>query len=520
MSVKFCIHTLGCRVNQYESDAIAANLEAAGWIPCKPNEGPDVAIVHTCAVTQEATRKSGQMIRRMKQRFQAKLVVALGCQVELLDGSSEADLALGNRKKNLAHEAILEAYEAYQEGRLVTESDQLFAFSDEARPSEAVDTSRAKELLQANDRKLQHATAQPQHRTSESRPTAGQLPNATSAGQASRPRMVLGGIRQESLICHQMNDRTEDKRGQRIFAETGAVTEQQGTRAYIKVQDGCDMRCTYCAIHTARGASCSRSFEAVLEEARALLRRGYRELVLTGIEVAAYGYDLDEKKRLIDLLEAIDSMPGLDRLLTASLDPRIASEDFASRVSKLQHFGAHFHLSLQSGATSVLRRMKRPYTAEAYQKACDRLKRHLPDVNLTTDLIVGFPGETEEEHAASLAFVRGIGFSDLHIFPYSDRPGTEASQMPQKVAPDQIKKRMKDFQKLRQELWKQRASEEFHREHDVLVEQIEAREALGYSRNYLPMRVSGAIQNVQVGQVLHCQVIGSDDKALLAIAKA
>lgn len=208
------------------------------------------------------------------------------------------------------------------------------------------------------------------------------------------------------------------------------------TRAYIKVQDGCNQFCSYCIIPYARGRVRSRARASVVEEVKQLAKNGYREVVLTGIHLSSYGVDIDD--HLLNLIEAIHEVEGIDRIRLGSLEPRIITEDFAKRLSEMHKICPHFHLSLQSGCNATLKRMNRRYSAEEYYEKCCLLRKYFKNPALTTDVIVGFPGETEEEFEESKAFVDKVNFYETHIFKYSRRAGTVADRMPDQI-PDQIK---------------------------------------------------------------------------------
>ena len=209
------------------------------------------------------------------------------------------------------------------------------------------------------------------------------------------------------------------------------------TRAFIKIQDGCNQFCSYCIIPYTRGRVRSRKPEEIMEEIKGLVDRGYREVVLTGIHLSSYGLDLDGIT-LLDLMVKIDKIQGLERLRLGSLEPRIVTEEFTRTLAGLRTICPHFHLSLQSGCDATLKRMNRHYTTEEYAAGCDILRRYFDNPAITTDVIVGFPGETEEEFEATKAFLERIGFYEMHIFKYSRRAGTRADRMPEQV-PEQIK---------------------------------------------------------------------------------
>ena len=222
--------------------------------------------------------------------------------------------------------------------------------------------------------------------------------------------------------------------------EAMTITHFERTRAYVKIEDGCECRCTYCAIPDARGPVRSKPAEAVLDEVRGLVAGGCREVVLTGIETGSWGRDLPDSPRLCDLLRAVDALPGIGRVRLGSLDPSVMTPRFVEIVSALPSLAPHFHLSVQSGCSATLARMHRRYNADQAEAAIARLRAAIPHVQLTTDMIVGFPGETEEEFAASLAFARRVGFLHIHVFPYSRRAGTPAATMPEQV-PEPIRRR-------------------------------------------------------------------------------
>lgn len=295
------------------------------------------------------------------------------------------------------------------------------------------------------------------------------------------------------------------------FSDFGIVKKQSETRAFIKIQDGCQLNCSYCAIPLARGPVRSRPLTSIVQEAEALLQNGFKEIVLTGIHISSYGLDLrkqGEDVSLIDVMRAIDVLPNLARLRLGSLEPRLITAKFVEQIASLQHLTPHFHLSLQSGSDSVLRRMRRRYTTREYTKAIDLLSDLYSELNLTTDIIAGFPGETLEEHQSSMAYVAEKGFTHLHVFPFSQREGTLANTMPNQLENSLKRARTKEFIKLNNELWRKRAVKELGRQHEVLLEnQIKKEEMLtveqkkffgletvwaemnGYTYNYLPVRV-------------------------------
>ena len=243
------------------------------------------------------------------------------------------------------------------------------------------------------------------------------------------------------------------------------------TRAYIKVQDGCNQFCTYCIIPYARGRVRSRSMEDVTEEVRTLAENGYKEVVLTGIHLSSYGIDFDKERHLLDLIRAVHQIEGIERIRLGSLEPGIITEEFAEAISKLPKMCPHFHLSLQSGCNATLKRMNRRYTSEEYAERCGILRKYFENPALTTDVIVGFPGETEEEFEASRNFVDSIDFYETHIFKYSRREGTKAAVMPDQVS--EGKKSARSAEMIEMGEQKRRAYEEsfIGKEVEVLVEE-------------------------------------------------
>ncbi len=285
------------------------------------------------------------------------------------------------------------------------------------------------------------------------------------------------------------------------------------TRAYIKVQDGCNQFCSYCIIPYARGRVRSRAKDSVVEEVKQLAKNGYREVVLTGIHLSSYGVDIEDN--LLNLIEAIHGVEGIDRIRLGSLEPRIITEEFAEKLSKMKKICPHFHLSLQSGCNATLRRMNRRYTAEEYYEKCCLLRKYFKNPALTTDVIVGFPGETKEEFEESKAFVDKVDFYETHIFKYSRRAGTVADKMPDQI-PDAIKaERSAELIELGKK--KKKAYEEalIGTTQEVLIEEEIMRDGeviqVGHTKEYVKIgskfteNVVNKIVNVQIEK--HNQII-------------
>ena len=260
--------------------------------------------------------------------------------------------------------------------------------------------------------------------------------------------LIIGNNKKQELVPLLEEVRKNRNCGQGIidightreYEELEIDRTEEHTRAYIKVQDGCNQFCTYCVIPYARGRVRSRRTEDVVREVERLACSGCQEIVLTGIHLSSYGVDRKEEgENLLSLIRAVHQVNGIERIRLGSLEPGIITEEFAAAIAKLPKVCPHFHLSLQSGCTSTLKRMNRRYTAEEYREKCEILRKYYPAPALTTDVITGFPGETEEEFAESRSFVDSIGFYETHIFPYSRREGTKAADMPDQL-PEQIKK--------------------------------------------------------------------------------
>ena len=349
------IYTLGCKVNQYESEAMAEYLCERGFDAhgAHPSEIADAYIINTCTVTAESDRKARQFVRRALSHNPDAYVVVTGCLAQTNAQSIAAiagvDAVVGNRDKMKAAQLLCE--------------------------------------LIARGKKNDTPTVD--------------VPT------------LDGAEFEEMSIC--------------AFSRT---------RAYIKIEDGCESRCTYCIIPDARGHIRSKPLDEVLAEVRTLSENGCREVVLTGIETASWGKDLGDDVDLADLLCAVDRIPGIGRVRLGSLDPSLMKQRFVDRIAALPSLAPHFHISMQSGSSSVLARMKRKYNRDQALAGIERLRAAIPGVMLTTDIIVGFPGETDEEFAQTLDFARRARFLMAHIFPYSPRAGTPAATMPDQIAPE------------------------------------------------------------------------------------
>lgn len=382
------LHNLGCKVNSYELDVVQQMLQENGYNIVPFDQKADIYIVNTCTVTNIADRKSRQMLHRAKAKNPQAIVVAVGCYVQtdkdIVEKDECIDLAIGNnRKKDLV--SILEEY-LRERGLLAVQEEKV-------------------------DKTLHNTTILDLNNTYE-------------------------------------------------YEEMTLKKTAEHTRAYIKIQDGCNQFCTYCIIPYARGRVRSRHYEDIRREIEGLVKVGYQEIVLTGIHISSYGIDFEEeawkqgnsievlktegrhdysgKSKLMDLIEKLHDIEGIQRIRIGSLEPRIITEDFAKRLSALSKICPHFHLSLQSGCDATLKRMNRHYTAEEYLQSVELLRKYFERPAITTDVIVGFAQETEEEFLETKAFLEKISFYEMHIFKYSKRKGTIAAGLPGQV-PDDVK---------------------------------------------------------------------------------
>lgn len=279
------------------------------------------------------------------------------------------------------------------------------------------------------------------------------------------------------------------------FVDFGSVTYTEKNRAVIKVQDGCNMFCTYCIIPYARGRIRSRKIDSVVKEITDIAKTGIKEVVITGIHVASYGKDWDEqgKKqiRLIDLLEEINKIDGIERIRLGSLEPTLITEEFLQRLTKLEKVCDHFHLSLQSGCDATLKRMNRKYTTSQFKEITDRLKKAYPEVSLTTDIIVGFPGETDEEFEKTYKFLKEINFYKMHVFKYSPRKGTPAAKMMNQVDGNIKEQRSRKLIDLSNKNENMHNEQYIGKDVDVLFEEFEKGYFRGHTANYIVVNVKG-----------------------------
>ena len=312
----------------------------------------------------------------------------------------------------------------------------------------------------------------------------------------------------EEYINNNKNvENISDVMHQKEFLDFGKVTYTEKTRAVVKVQDGCDRFCSYCIIPYARGRVRSRKIENIIEEIKSIVEEGIKEVVITGIHVASYGKDFKDGTSLIDLLEEINKIDNLKRIRLSSIEPTIITEEFLARLTKLDKICNHFHLSLQSGCDETLKRMNRRYNTEEFENCIKLLRKAYKDVALTTDIIVGFPGETDEEFNKTYNFLNKIKFYQMHVFKYSPRKGTKAAEMKNQISPELKEERSKALIDLSHKNEKEYKEKFLGRTVQVLFEQKEGEYLIGHTTNYLKVAVDfnksleNTIQNVEIANL-------------------
>lgn len=305
--------------------------------------------------------------------------------------------------------------------------------------------------------------------------------------------LILGNNEKKNVVKYleeymenqQKQIEVEDVMQKREFVDFGNVTYTEKTRAVIKVQDGCDRFCSYCIIPYARGRVRSRKSESILSEIRKIAEEGIKEVVITGIHVASYGKDFKEEYKLIDLLEEINQIEGIKRIRLGSIEPLLINEEFMKRLIKLEKVCHHFHLSLQSGCDETLKRMNRRYTTEQFRNIVNLLRKYYKDVMLTTDIIVGFPGETEEEFNKTYKFLKEIKFYKMHVFKYSPRKGTKAAQMNHQIDGNKKEERSQKLIELSNDNERKYNKEYIGKNVEVLFEEEKDGSYKGHTQNYI-----------------------------------
>lgn len=411
-------HTLGCKVNQYDSQAMLELFEQAGYQPGDFDQPCDVYVINTCTVTGTGDKKSLQAVRRARRLNPAADIIVCGCMAQR-DGE-----------------------------KLLADTDARLILG----------TARRAEIV-------------------------------TLLEQAQR---------EHTRLCAVTDVR-------RAAFEPLLITHQEGrTRATLKIQEGCDRFCTYCIIPYVRGGIRSRSVQDVRDEAARLAQAGYREIVLTGIHLTSYGRDLKNGDTLLSVIRAVHDIAGVERIRLGSLEPVIATADFARALGEMPKLCPQFHLALQSGCDSVLRRMRRRYDTAAFRESAQALRAVFPDCALTTDVMSGFPGETDAEHRQSLDFCREMRFARMHVFPYSEREGTAAATMPDPVLRHIREERARELIALGAGMAEDYRRAQLGTVRRVLFEQCAEGVSVGYTPEYMRCEAPGTV----CGQTLPVRMTG------------
>ena len=419
--------TLGCKVNQYETNAMIQKLIEGGYKIVEHHEKADIYIVNTCTVTNMSDRKSRQMIRKVREINPQAKIIAVGCYVEVakneVEKMKEIDLTLGN--------------------------------------SEKVD------IVKYCDNLLQ------------------------------------------DIKKDENNKKNE-------FSEFGTITYTEKTRAVIKIQDGCDRFCSYCIIPYARGRVRSRNPQNVISEITQISKKGIKEVVLTGIHIASYGKDFDEKYELIDLLEEINKIDGIQRIRLGSIEPLLITNEFIQRLSKLEKICEHFHLSLQSGCDETLKRMNRRYTTTQFKEIVGIIRKAYKNANLTTDIIVGFPQETEEEFKKTYEFLKEIKFYKMHIFKYSPRKGTLAEKMQGQILPQIKEERSRKLIELSDKNEEEYNKKYVGNEVEVLWEEEKQGIYKGHTKNYILVEQQKESAKQKENTIENVEIVEARDHYIIA----
>lgn len=425
-------HTLGCKVNQYETEAMEELFQNSGYLIVCDKEIADIYVINTCTVTNLSDRKSRQFIRKSKNINESAIIAVVGCysqvcpkEVAEIEG---VDVIIGTSDRN----------------RIVELCEKAKLYNEKINVVKSIKTYKTFEKININQIKSK-------------------------------------------------------------------------TRAYIKIQDGCNQFCSYCIIPYARGPIRSREYDDIIIEANKLATEGFKELVLTGIHVASYGKDLN-KISLIEVIKGIEKIENIERIRLSSLEPTIIDEDFMESIINSKKVCDHFHLSLQSGSNSVLGRMNRKYTKEIFEDKVNLIRKYMPDVGLTTDIIVGFPGETEHEFKETVQFIKTIGFSRIHVFKYSPRKGTPAASFDNQIDGKLKNERSEVLINLGEELTKEFNYKFTNKRLEVLFEEKSKRldnTYEGYTTNYIRTRVEsdepllGEIKKINISSSINDILIGN-----------
>lgn len=424
---KVAFYTLGCKVNQYETEAMEELFEKRGYKIVDHNEEADIYVINTCTVTNLGDRKSRQFMRRAKKKNKESIIVAVGCysqvapkEVEEIEG---VDIVIGTTDRN-----------------------RIVDLCEEAKN---------------NNKKIN----------------------------------IVKEIRHH-----------------KEFEKLNIVDLKHKTRAYIKIQEGCNQFCSYCIIPYARGPIRSRALEDIVDESKRLARVGFKEIILTGIHVTSYGKDLNDLT-LIDVIEEISKIKGIERIRLSSIEPTFIDEEFMQRAVRTKKLCDHFHLSLQSGSDTVLKRMNRKYTTDEYKNIVNLIREYMPNAGITTDIIVGFPGETNKEFNQTYNFVKDIHFSRIHVFKYSPRKGTPASKFKNQIHGNIKHNRSEKLINLGEELIISFNEQNMYKTLQVLFEEGNNGYMEGYTTNYI--RVKAEAGDEVKGKILPVKIMDKENDILI-----
>ena len=431
--MKVAFSTLGCRVNVYESEAMAEKFIREGYEVVEASEEADVYVINTCTVTNMGDKKSRQIISRARRLNEKAVIAVVGCYSQIAPKEvSEipgVDVVLGTRNKG---DVVYYVNKARDEGK--------------------------------------------------------------------------SQVHVEGVLKNKK------------FEELNIEEYQDKTRAFLKIQDGCNRFCTYCIIPYSRGSVCSKDPKKVLEEVKKLAEHGFKEIILSGIHTASYGLDLEGNVNLINIIEEIEKVEGIERIRIGSIEPAFFTPEVIEKIKGFKKLCPHFHLSLQSGCDATLKRMNRRYTAEEYAASVDLLRETLPDVSISTDVIVGFPGETEEEFNETYKFLERIKLTKTHVFKYSPRKGTKAAEMKDQIDGSIKDKRSKLLIELSNKNEKEFIEKFIGKEMDVLIEtEVKGQEGIyeGYTRNYIKVQVPCNCTDV-TGKIVDIEIVEVKDEQGIA----
>lgn len=417
---KVAFYTLGCKVNQYDTEAMIELFEKNNYEIVENNEKADVYVINTCTVTNLGDRKSRQFIRRSKKKNQSSIIVVVGCYAQTASEEVMAiegvNLVLGTNERN----KIVELVESINKDEKINYVDDIMAVKE--------------------------------------------------------------------------------------FEELSIEKVKGKTRAFLKIQEGCNQYCTYCIIPYARGSIRSRKPENIISEVKRLSKNGFKEIVLTGIHIASYGKDL-ENAHLLDVLKEVHSVDGIERIRLSSVEPTLLTDDFIREIKALPKFCPHLHISLQSGCDETLKRMNRKYSTEQFRKIVENLRHEMPNIAITTDIIVGFPGESDDEFQTTYNFVKEMAFSQIHVFKYSPRKGTPAAKFEDQVKGDVKSSRSEKMIKLGNELMNLYMNNFIDKEVEVLFENhydSDKNILEGLTPNYIRVAAKGT--GGLIGQIIKIKI--------------